>query len=178
MTKYSGEFKVAVVNKYLFNHASYKTLAKRYHVVESMLEAWVKLAQAQGLEALQVKKSHKTYSLDEKLAVVDYYQTHDEGVIKVGAKFNLSPSQVTSWTKIFNEVGAAGLRPKRKGRPSTMPKNNSKKLIEKLNPTEKERLLQENMQLRAELHQAQLERDVLKKLRAVSKTKTLPKRRP
>lgn len=33
------------------------------------------------------------------------------------------------------------------------------------------------MQLRAELHQAQLERDFFKKLRAVSKNKQLPQKR-
>ena len=138
MTKYSGEFKVNVVNEYRLGYASYKTLAKKYHVGKSMIHAWVNLAESQGLEKLQVKKRHKVYSLEEKLAVVDYYQTHDEGVDKVGSKFNLNPTQVTSWTKAFIEHGAAELRPKRKGRSSTMPKKNVKKSVERLDLTEKD----------------------------------------
>ena len=177
MTKYSGSFKVDVVNEYNLEHVPYKTLSQKYHIVHSVIQEWVALADAQGLEALQDKHGHKTYSLEEKLAVVDYYQTHEQGVSKVGAKFNLSPSQVTAWTKIFMEHGAAGLRPKRKGRPSTMAKKNVKKNVEKLAPTEKEKLLQENIRLRAELHEAQLERDFLKKLRSVSKNKQLPRKR-
>ncbi|MFC6177352.1 transposase [Companilactobacillus huachuanensis] len=159
MTKYSGSFKVDVVNEYNLEHASYKTLVKKYHITLAVIQRWVALADAQGLEALQGKHGHKTYSLEEKLAVVDYYQTHEQGVFKVGAKFNLNPSQVTAWTKIFMKHGAAGLRPKRKGRPSTVPKKNMEKGVKKLEPTEKEKLLQENMQLRAALHEAQLERD-------------------
>lgn len=142
-----------------------------------MIQKWVSLSEVQGLEALQIKHRHQEHSLDDKLAVVDYYQTHDMGMTKVAAKFDLNPSQVLVWTRIFNEQGAVGLRPKRKGRPSAMQKKSKHKDSNKLTPTEKEALIQENMQLRAELHQAQMERDFLKKLRAVSKTKHLPPKR-
>lgn len=177
MTKYSGEFKVNVVEEYQLGRSSYKTLGLKYQIHSSMIKKWVSLSEAQGLEALQVKHRHQEHSLDDKLAVVDYYQTHDMGINKVAAKFDLNPSQVLVWTRIFNEQGAVGLRPKRKGRPSAMPKKSTHKDSDKLTPTEKEALIQENMQLRAELHQAQMERDFLKKLRAVSKTKHLPSKR-
>lgn len=177
MTKYSVAFKITVVQEYQMKAVSFKTLGQKYNIDPSIIRRWLCLAEAQGLEALKVKRQYQKYSLDEKLAVVDYYQTHEEGPIKVAARFNLNPSQVTIWTRIFNEQGVAGLRPKHKGRPSTMPKKNVKKSVEKLDPTEKEKLLQENMKLRAALHEAQLERDFLKKLRAVSKNKQLPRKR-
>ena len=176
MSKYTGKFKIDLVQEYQLGQASYKTLSQKYHVHSTMIRKWVLLANDHGLDALHKKQNHKKYSLEEKLAVVDYYQTNDEGAVKVAAKFNLNPSQVASWARIFREQGAVGLRPKRKGRPSTMPKKISPKSV-KLTPTEKENLIQENIQLRAELHQAQLERDFLKKLRAVSKNKQLPQKR-
>jgi len=177
MTKYSEAFKIAVVQEYQLRTASFQTLGQKYHIVPSMIKKWVYLAKEQGVEALKVKRQHQEYSLDEKLAVVDYYQTHELGQFKVAAKFNISPSQVAAWTRIFNEQGAIGLRPKRKGRPSTMPKKTTPKNLDKMTPTEKEKLIEENVKLRAELHQAKMERDFLKKLRAVSKTKRLPPKR-
>lgn len=177
MTKYSVAFKITVVQEYQMNAVSFKTLSQKYNIDTSMIRQWLYLAEAQGLEALKVKRQHRKYSLDEKMTVVDYYQTHEEGPSKVAARFNLNQSQVATWTRIFNEQGITGLRPKHKGRPSTMPKKNVKRSVEKLDPTEKEKLLQENMKLRAALHEAQLERDFLKKLRAVSKSKQLPRKR-
>ncbi|WP_048001094.1 helix-turn-helix domain-containing protein [Lactiplantibacillus herbarum] len=177
MTKYSSIFKITVVQEYQLKAVSFKTLGQKYDIDPAMIRKWFYLAEAQGLEALKIKKQYQKYSLDEKLAVVDYYQTHEEGLSKVAARFNLNPSQVTVWTRIFNEQGAVGLRPKRKGRPSTMPKKPVAKNLYKLTPTEKETLIAENMKLRAELHQAQMERDFLKKLRAVSKNKHLPTKR-
>ncbi|MBS0941098.1 hypothetical protein JK197_15340 [Lactiplantibacillus plantarum] len=58
-----------------------------------------------------------------------------------------------------------------------MLKNNVKKSVERPDLIENERLLQENMKLRAALHEAQLERDFLKKLRSVSKSQQLPRKR-
>lgn len=174
MTKYSGAFKVKIVQEYQLGCSSYKTIGLKYQINPWTIRKWVALSETQGIEALQVKRCHQTYSLDDKLAVVDYYQTHDKGAIKVAARFNLNPSQVLAWTRIFNEQGAVGLRPKRKGRPSTMPKKSTQKDSDKLTPTEKEALVQENLTLRAELHRAQMERDFLKKLRAVSKAKQRP----
>ncbi|WP_230678558.1 hypothetical protein [Lacticaseibacillus zhaodongensis] len=48
---------------------------------------------------------------------------------------------------------------------------------DKLTPNEKDKLVQENMRLRKELYQTQMERDILKKLRAVSKSKQRPQKR-
>ncbi|MGK4094629.1 helix-turn-helix domain-containing protein [Pediococcus pentosaceus] len=77
MTKYSGEFKVKVIEEYQLGRSSYNTLGLKYQIHPSMIKKWVSLSEAQGLEALQVKHRHQEHSLDDKLAVVDYYQTHD-----------------------------------------------------------------------------------------------------
>lgn len=171
MTKYSTEFKIEVVQAYLSGKYSYASLAKRYQIPDSrQINDWVRRAQSQGLETLQKKKHHRSYTLEKKLAVVNYYQTHDEGVCQVAIKFDINPSQVTVWSRIFNESGAAGLRPRPKGRRPTMAKKKSNK-TEKLTPTEKEQLIQENMSLRKELYRTKMERDILKELGAISKNK-------
>ena len=44
----------------------------------------------------------------------------------VAAKFNISPSQVYSWTKKFQQDGPEALLPVKKGRPAKMPKKTEK----------------------------------------------------
>ncbi|MFR0593056.1 IS3 family transposase [Limosilactobacillus mucosae] len=50
----------------------------------------------------------------------------DEGRNLVAAKFNISPSQVYSWTKKFQQGGQKALLPVKKGRPAKMPKKTKK----------------------------------------------------
>lgn len=168
MTKYSSILKVEVVQDYQSGAYGYRALVKKYGITLSVIQRWIYLAQTNGLEFLQVKHSKRTYSLAEKLAVVDYYQTHDEGASKVAARFGINASQVSNWRRIFNEFGAVGLRPKPKGRPVKMTRKQSKKISKSdITPTEKEALQSEISQLKAELYQTQMERDILKKLGAV-----------
>ncbi len=178
MTKYSTEFRIEVVQAYLSGKYSYRYLASHYKIPSNRtIREWVALARAQGLESLQRAKHKRTYSFEEKLAVVDYYQTHDEGIAKVAAHFAINPAQVSVWSRIFNEVGPAGLRPRPKGRKSSMTQRKRQDDGDKLTPNEKDKLVQENMRLRKELYQTQMERDILKKLRAVSKSKQRPQKR-
>ncbi|WP_155286304.1 helix-turn-helix domain-containing protein [Lacticaseibacillus zhaodongensis] len=178
MTKYSSEFRIEVVQAYLSGKHSYRYLASHYQIPSiRTIQDWVALARAHGLESLQRAKHKHAYSLEEKLAVVDYYQTHDEGVAKVAAHFAVNPSQVSVWSQIFNAAGAAGLRPRPKGRRSSMTQRKRQDDGDKLTSNEKDKLVQENMRLRKELYQTQMERDILKKLRAVSKNKQRPQKR-
>lgn len=54
--------------------------------------------------------------------MVSYYQKFDEGRNLVAAKFNISPSQVYTWTKKFQQGGPEALLPVKKGRVAKMPK--------------------------------------------------------
>lgn len=185
LTKYSAELKLQIVQDYLSGQYSYNDLVARYNISShTLIRKWVAAAQEKGLETLQQSRHHRHYSLDQKLSVVDYYQTHDEGLIKVAARFGINASQVASWSRIFNAEGAAGLSPRPKGGLVKMPRksnrvNKTTKLIKKNgnSVTTDEQLREENIRLRAELYHTQMERDFLKKLRAVSKTKH-PARKP
>ncbi|KMO89246.1 transposase, partial [Lacticaseibacillus rhamnosus] len=100
MTKYSSEFKVKVVQEYLSGRVSYNSLCTKYSIPSTKpVREWVKQAQVHGLESLQRKHTKTFYSLEQKLAVVDYYQTSGEGVASVAAHFGINASQVTVWAK-------------------------------------------------------------------------------
>ena len=72
-------------------------------------------AELNGLESLKVKRTKRKYSVGFKLDVVSYYLKSDEGRNLVAAKFNISPSQVYSWTKKFQQGGPEALLPVNKG---------------------------------------------------------------
>ncbi|WP_230912361.1 helix-turn-helix domain-containing protein [Agrilactobacillus fermenti] len=176
MTKFSSELKFQVVQEYLSGRSSYSELVTKYEIgsVKSV-RSWVAQARENGLESLQLKHTKVTYSLEQKLAVVDYYQTSDMGVVGVAAHFGINPSQVCSWARIFKTKGIAGLRPKSRGRRPAM-KHKKAKQTKKLPLSEKETYQQEILKLRDELYHTKMERDFLKKLEAVSKN-NLPERK-
>lgn len=126
MTKYSSELKVQVASDYLNGRGSYNGLSKKYNITPSIIRTWVNTAELNGLESLKVKRTKREYSVDFKLDVVSYYLKSDEGRDLVAAKFNISPSQVYSWTKKFQQGGPEALLPVKKGRPAKMPKKTKK----------------------------------------------------
>ncbi|MCP0887644.1 transposase [Ligilactobacillus sp. WILCCON 0076] len=95
MTKHSTDFKIKSVQKYFEGNISISSLSKELKLPNStILRGWIYTACQQGLEALRVKRHTNKYSLDFKAKVVEYYQTHNLGVVKVAAVFNISASQV------------------------------------------------------------------------------------
>lgn len=168
MTKYSSAFKIQACQRYFNEPISKKELAKELNIGLSILIKWIDLAEVQGLSALSVKKDHRSYSLEFKLGVVRYYKTHEMGMTKVAAKFNINASQVYSWNKAFNEMGSAGLVSRDKGRPP-MKNKTKKKLKKSISADERQNYKDRIIQLEAQLHQAELERDILKNLPPRSK---------
>lgn len=154
MIKYSSELKLQFVQDYLSGHVSYRTLCTKYGISSmTPVWGWVKQARVHGLESLQRKRTKTVYSLEQKLAVVDYYKTSGAGVASVAAHFGISASQVTVWVKIFKTAGVAGLRPKPRGGRSTVKNKQPKQIKKKLEPSEKEAYKQEILKLRGELYQ-------------------------
>lgn len=166
MTKYTTNFKIDAVQRYFNENISLKMLAAELQLPDaSMLEKWVNTAQKQGIGALKVKHHQNHYSLDFKLKVVEYYQTHDMGINKVGAVFNISASQVYIWAKAFKQGGLAALIPRQKGRPRLMKKKSTTSTQQETLPlSEKQAYEEEILRLKAQLFQTEMERDILKKL--------------
>ena len=168
MTKYSSELKIQVASAYLNGRGSYNGLSKKYNITPSIIRTWVNTAELNGLESLKVKRTKRKYSVDFKLDVVSYYLKSDEGVRRVAARFNISPSQVYSWTKKFQQDGPESLLPVKKGRPAKMPKKSKKvkrnKQTETLTDKQKyEAILQEKD---AKIKELELELIIAKKVAA------------
>ena len=168
MTKYSSELKIQVASDYLNDRGSYNGLSKKYNITPSIIRTWVNTAELNGLESLKVKRTKREYSVDFKLDVVSYYLKSDEGRNLVAAKFNISPSQVYSWTKKFQQGGPEALLPVKKGRPAKMPKKTKKAKSNKQTETltDKQKYEAKLLEKDAKIKELELELIIAKKVAA------------
>ena len=169
MTKYSSEFKAKVVSRYLKGDISYRDLCKQYQIPAfRSVREWVQQVQKHGFQSLAVKHTKAKYSQSFKIAVVEYVYTHPVSQMQAAVHFGISSSQVNAWEQIVRKQGVTGLHPKRKGRPTTN-KRKRNKAIKRLPPTQEEKYQQEILKLKQQLHEAELDRDILKALATLTK---------
>ncbi|HJF29602.1 helix-turn-helix domain-containing protein [Ligilactobacillus saerimneri] len=97
MTKYQPELKVQIVHEYLTTSKSLSDLGEKYHISYKLISEWVNRYRLQGIDAFRHRKSRRFFSVDFKLRMIDYYQTHEESMASVVAKFDLLPHQISAW---------------------------------------------------------------------------------
>ncbi|KRM34287.1 ISPsy8, transposase OrfA [Agrilactobacillus composti DSM 18527 = JCM 14202] len=171
MTKYSSRFRAKIVSRYLEGNISYEDLCAEYNISGTwILREWVQRAKVHGIDSIKVKHSRTVYPQDYKLAVVEYVHTHQVSCAQAAARFGISTSQAYSWNRIVREQGVAGLRPKAKGRHPDMSKYKKIKPIKRLKPTQEEKYKQEILELKQQLHEARLDRDLLKALATLTRS--------
>ena len=124
MAKYSTEFKIKIVKEYLESNISYQNLSDKYSLPDKILiRTWVNAYKSQGYEGLKVKRQNTQYTWEFKLNVVNLYLTGEMSYQSLANELKINnPSIITRWVKDFREKGIEGLEPKKRGRPSKMPK--------------------------------------------------------
>ena len=164
MTKYSTEFKIKVVKAYQKNEGGYEFLAKKYGISnESIVRRWINAFNSQGYDGLKVSRKNNNYSFEFKKNIVKLYLTGEMSYQDLANQFKINnPSLIARWVIDFRNQGLDGLKPKRRGRPSSMTKDNKtpKKQIKKQYSEEE---IDEIKKLKEELYWAQMEIDFLKK---------------
>lgn len=178
MSKYSEEFKVAIVQQYLSGTVGYKQIAAEHHVLYSTVRKWVALHREHGAAGLAKKFSH--YSADFKLSVLR--RMWDEGLsyVQTAAAFNIrNAGCLSQWERCYHSGGLDALAPRPRGRTKKMTILPSTEPPETLpDPAQQTR-----DELVAEVNQLRMEVAFLKKLEALvqaqrqQRTTTRKKRR-
>lgn len=124
MAKYSTEFKMKVVKEYLESSISYISLSNKYGIPnECVIRRWVNAYKSQGYEGIKVKRENTQYTLEFKLNVVNLYLTGEMSYQSLANELKINnPSIITRWVIDFREKGIEGLKSKKRGRASKMPK--------------------------------------------------------
>lgn len=153
-----------VVKAYLNNEGGYRFLAKKYGIsYESIVRRWINAFNSQGYEGLKVSRKNKNYSFEFKQNIVKLYLTGEMSYQELANQFKINnPSLIARWVIDFRNQGLDGLKPKKRGRPSSMTKDNklAKKQLKK-EYTEEE--IDEIKRLKEENYWLQMEIDFLKK---------------
>jgi len=160
MTKYSEQFKLAVVQQHVSGRSGYKAIGREYGVDFATVRRWVKWFQAHGMDGL--KKRSACYTAQFKLSVLQAIWDNELSYHQASTQFNIrSPGSIGTWERAYQRHGIDGLQPRPRGRPKAMttPKNKPAP------PVENDKRTRED--LLAELDDLRMENAYLKKLRAL-----------
>ena len=162
MVKYNPELKAQIVHEYLSTAQSTYDLSEKYHIGRRQISRWVQGYRLNGPDVLKRRRHKRNFTADFKLNVINYYQTHEDSTAEVAARFDILPSQVSTWRLRFEREGITALNPQPKGRPPKV--NHPKKQRRQLaHQSEIDRLKEELAKKNQELYETKMERDILKK---------------
>ncbi len=174
--KYDYQFKLDLVNKVIRKENSVSGLSRENGLSEAQLQFWCTMHRHHGEKGLEDSVA-KSYSADEKLEIIRYYQSSGLSLIDTCAIFKVASfSTLCQWVVKFEQSGYKGLLDKRgehfRKKKITKGMSKSKEIPGiKDSMTDLERLTIENEYLRAEVA-------YLKKLEALAQSKQVKKKKP
>ena len=158
---YGADVKERAVRDYLSGGGSHQEICKKYKIRDTrQLSDWIKVYNAHG-DFNSVKhsgggsymKQGRETTYEERIQIAKECYATGKNYGEMALKYNVSYQQVRNWTLRYEELGEAGLEDRRGKR---------KKDQEPRSELEKAQI--EIERLRHELHKAEMERDLLKKL--------------
>ena len=158
---YAPELKIMVVEEYLAGSDSVLDLCRKYKIRStSVVKRWIKKYNAHG-DFYSVKfsgggsymKQGRETTQEERIQIARECFASGKNYGEMAQKYNVSYQQVRNWTLRYEELGEAGLEDRR-----------GKRKKDQTPRTELEAAQIEIEQLKHQLHLAEMERDLLKKL--------------
>ena len=158
---YAPELKLQVVEEYLASTQSILDLCKKYKISDThVVRKWIKRYNAHG-DFNPVKcsgggsymKQGRDTTQEERIQIVRDCLTSGKNYGEMALKYRVSYQQVRNWTLRYEELGEVGLEDRR-----------GKRKKDQIPRTELEEAQIEIERLKHQLHLAETERDLLKKL--------------
>ncbi len=158
---YSAEMKLKAVQDYLSGEGSILDICQKYKIRDThILRRWLQVYNAHG-DFNSVKQSGggsymkqgRETRQEERIQIARECYASGKNYGEMALKYNVSYQQVRNWTLRYEELGEAGLEDRR-----------GKRKKDQTPRTELEQAQIEIERLRHELHKAEMERDLLKKL--------------
>ena len=162
MSKYSEQFKLAIVQQYSSGTAGYKQIADEHNLPHSTVRLWANLHRAHGMDGLAKKSSH--YSAEFRLSVLQHMWDGELSCRQVAAAFNIrNAGCISHWERCYHSGGLDALAPRKRGRPKKMP------ILPNTEPPESppDPAGRTHDELVAEVNQLRMEVAYLKKLEAL-----------
>ncbi len=161
MSKYTKQFKLAVVKRYLNNSTSLNAIGQHYCINGSIVGSWVKRYEQYGADGLGKKFSH--YNLEFRLTVLRHMWDQQLSYGETALVFDIrSPGCLGVWERSYHRGGIDALTPRTRGRPKNMSAAPTPKP-----PSTKEDESRSREELLAEVAYLRMENAYLKKLKAL-----------
>ena len=160
-TAYSSDFKIMCVEAVLSGKSSVNDIVAKYNISsEYVLRNWIKLYNTnKELKDYDPKRevdmadARRKTTLEERKEIVEYCIAHNRDYKGASSKYGVSYSQIYSWVKKYEALGADGLTDKRGHR-----KTNEE--VDEL-----ESLRRENLRLTRQLEEKDMVVELLKKVK-------------
>ena len=160
-TSYSSDFKMMCVEAVLSGEGSVDDIVAKYNVSSrEVLRNWIKLYNTnKELKDYDPKRevdmadARRKTTLEERKEIVEYCIAHNRDYKGASSKYGVSYSQIYSWVKKYESLGADGLTDKRGHR-----KTNEE--VDEL-----ESLRRENLRLTRQLEEKDMVVELLKKVK-------------
>lgn len=110
MVKYKPELKAQIVNEYLSTSQSTNALSEKYQISGRQITEWIQKYRMNGIDALKRRRHKRTFTTDFKLNVIDYYQTHEDSMAEVVARFDVLIAQISVWRSQFERDGITAVK--------------------------------------------------------------------
>ena len=167
MAKHSFEFKKKVVLEYLNGCGGTAYLSKKYNLgSNTQLRKWINAYQTFGDEGLLRSRQQKKYTFEYKLHVVELYLSSEVSYQELALMVGMNnPNLLTKWVNDFRISGPDALRPKKKGRKTTMSSKIHTKNIVSNEAVPVDTSIEHVKQLEDELLKLRIENAFLKELR-------------
>lgn len=161
MTKFDEKFKISVVEQYLSGTDGWATVARRNGVSTTMVKQWVASYRQHGIAGL--KKQFQHYDAQFRLRVLRQMWKKQWSYQETGLAFGIrSPGCLAVWERCYHSGGIDALKPRKRGRPPSMPDAPTTPPPPSVNDETRSRA-----DLLAEINQLRMENAYLKKLEAL-----------
>lgn len=167
MAKYSFEFKKKIATEYLDGKIGSTTLAKKYGIKsENQVRQWIHNYREFGDEGLKRSRKKESYSFEFKLHMVESYLSNEVSYKELALANGISNSPMLSrWVEAFRVAGPDGLRPRKKGRKTTLDKSAESKTTQHIEEKSVDTSAEHVKELEDELLKLRIENAFLKELR-------------
>ena len=167
MSKYTFEFKKKVVYEYLYEKIGSTTLAQKYDIKsEKQVRQWIHNYQEFGDEGLKRSRKKASYSFEFKLHMVESYLSNEVSYEELALANGITNySMLSRWVEAFRVAGPDGLRPRKKGRKTTLDKSVKSRITQPIKEKSIDTSVEHVKELEDELLKLRIENAFLKELR-------------
>ena len=167
MAKYGFEFKKKIVLEHLNTGVGSKLLAKKYDVKsDRQIGQWINNYKEFGDEGLKRSRQNQIYSFEFKLHMVESYLSNEVSYEELALANGITNyTMLSRWVEAFRVAGPDGLRPRKKGRKTTLDKPAKKNNIQPVDENTIDTSAEHVKKLEDELLKLRIENAFLKELR-------------